>query len=193
MNKNNVMINLSTNIVSDNLNKEKLKVQQKLVEYRKLIDKKINELMSNKKRNVSQKKKKTNSTFDKTKINRKSPKNYEIYKNSIINLEHEKSKRKINNISNTNYKYINKEYFKNIHDKNLILPKKINENSINNNTQKNLKIRQINKAKLNIVSKNIDEKNKFNINNFEDEKDRNIHDQITTKGNEEEKSDDSKE
>ena len=196
MNKNNVMINLSTNIISDNLNKEKMKVQQKLVEYRKLIDKKINELMNNKKRNLNQKRKKNNSTFDKDKNNKKSPRNYEIYKKAAINLEQEKSKRKINNLSNTNYKFMNKEYFKNIHDKTLLLPKKINgldKNSINNNSHKNYKIRQLNKNKLNIVSKNIDEKGKFDINNFEDEKDRNIHDQITSKGNEEEKSEDSKE
>jgi hypothetical protein len=64
---------------------------------------------------------------------------------------------------------------------------------MNNNSQKNIKMKQNNRNKINIVSKNIDEKSKFNINNFdEDEKDNNIHEQITSKGNEEEKSEDSK-
>jgi hypothetical protein len=64
---------------------------------------------------------------------------------------------------------------------------------MNNNSQKNIKMKQNNRNKINIVSKNIDEKSKFNINNFdEDEKDNNIHEQITSKGNEEEKSENSK-
>ena len=209
MNKNNVMINLSTNIVSNNINIEKLKVQQKLVEYRKLIDKKINELTKNKKRNINQNKKKT-QTQDKdriSRISRKSPKNFEIYKKasiSCLNSEIERKVKKkfnnisnISNISNTSHKNINNEQFKNIHDKNIILPKKINGNDfkfqMNNNSQKNIKMKQNNRNKINIVSKNIDEKSKFNINNFdEDEKDNNIHEQITSKGNEEEKSEDSK-
>ena len=190
MNKNNVMINLSTNIVSDNLNLEKLKVQQKLVEYRKLIDKKINELVNNKKRKTNQNKKRANSMFDNT-----------IYKKiniSSINSEYEhKPKKKINNISNTNHKYINKEFFKNIRDKNLIKPKKIydydNKKKIKINSQRNIRSREHNKNKLNIISKNKDAKGKYDLNNFEDEKiDNKIHEQITSKGNFEEKSEDSK-
>ena len=181
MNKNNVMINLSTNIVSNNLNLEKLKVQQKLVEYRKLIDKKINELINNKKRN---------------------PKNFDLYKKVSISClksdYNRKPKKKMNNVSNTSSKLLNNEYFKNIHDKNAILPKKINHPCGNkklfkSNSQLNIKIKQSNKKKLNIISKDIDEKSKFNIHNFdEDEKDNNIHDQITSKGIDEEKSEDSK-
>ena len=202
MNKNNVMINLSTNIVSNNLNLEKLKVQQKLVEYRKLIDKKINELINNKKRNLNQKKKKTKSSVDKDCNNNKSPKNFDLYKKvSISCLKSDysrKTKKKVNNVSNTSSKLINNEYFKNIHDKNAIQPKRINhpydnKKLLKSNSQLNIKIKQSNKKKVNIISKDIDEKGKFNINNFdEDEKDNNIHDQITSKGIDEEKSEDSK-
>ena len=189
MNKNNVMINLSTNIVSNNIQLEKLKVQQKLVEYRKLIDKKIDELMNNKKRNRNQKK-------------NISPKNYEIYKNASVSSLHvdftRKHKKKINSISKTNYKYLNKDYFKNLHDKNIILPKKISGNDnktiIHSNSQKIISFNRIHKKKLNIATKNIkNEKWKFNINNYENDKvDNKIHEQITSKGNDEEKSEDSK-
>ena len=205
MNKNNVMINLSTNIVSNNINIEKLKVQQKLEEYRKLIDKKINELMNNKKRNINQKKKTQAVDKDRSRISRKSPRNFEIYKKvsiACLNSEIErKTKKKFNNISNlsnANQKVLNNEQFKNIHDKNIILPKKINGNDykfkMNNSLQKKRKMKHNNRNKVNIVSKDVEEKRKFNINNFdtEDEKDNNIHEQITSKGNEEEKSEDSK-
>ena len=55
MNKNNVLINLSTNIINDDINIEKLKIHQKLVEYRKLIDAKINKLMNDKQTNQKKK------------------------------------------------------------------------------------------------------------------------------------------
>ena len=197
MNKNNVMINLSTNIVSDNINLEKLKVQQKLVEYRKLIDKKINELINNKKRNTNQNKKRVKSTFD----NGKSPKNYDLYKkvniSSVGSDYGRKSKKKINQISNTNYKYLSKEYFKNIHDKNIILPKKITgydkKKMFKSNSQRHFKTKQSNNNKLNIIRNNICGKGKFILNICEDDKiDNKIHEQITSKGKDEEKSEDSK-
>lgn len=202
MSKNNVMINLNTNIISNNLNLQKLKVQQKLAEYHKLIDQKINQLMNKTKRNINlnqnKRKKRAHSTFEKG----KSPKNYEIYKKvniSSINSNFQyRPKKKINNISKTNYKYINKEYFKNIHDKNIIMPKKISDINnkktiINSKSQSNL-IKQSNNNKIKILSKDVfEEKKKFNIKNFEDEKSNNkIHEQITSKGNDEEKSEDSK-
>ena len=203
MNKNNnVMINVSTNIVDKDLNLEKLKVQQKLAEYRKLIDKKINELLNNRKNNLNLKRKKTKSN------GKKSPKNYEIYKkvsinclNSDFNRKYKKKYNNISNISNTSHKVLNYEHFINIHNKNVIIPKKISSNDYNkkvqnNNSQNNIKGKRCFNQKLNIVSKDIDEKKKFNIDNNidnnEDEKDYKIHEQITSKGNEEEKSEDSK-
>ena len=200
MNKNNIMINLSTNIVSNNLNLEKLKIQQKLVEYRKLIDQKINELINNKKGNLNQKKKKSDKDYN----NNKSPKNFDLYKKVSISClksdYNRKPRKKVNNVSYTGSKIKNNDYFKNIHDKTSILPKRINhlydnKKVIKSNSQSNVKIKPTNKKKLNIISKDIDidEKGKYNINNFdEDEKDNNIHDQITSKGFEEEKSEDSK-
>ena len=44
MNKNNVMINLNANIINTNTPIEKYKVQQKLVEYKRFINKKLNEI-----------------------------------------------------------------------------------------------------------------------------------------------------
>ena len=175
---------------------------QKRTLYRKLIDKKINELINNKNRNLSQKKKKKKSSIDNDYNNNKSPKNYEIYKqvniSSLKSDNNRNPKKRVNNISNTSSKIINNEYFKNIHDKNTILPKRINgpfdkKKLLKSNSQLNIKINQSNKNKVNIMSKDIDAKSKFNINNFdEDEKDNNIHDQITSKGNDEEKSEDTK-
>ena len=201
MNKNNVMINLSTNIISNNLNIEKLKIQQKLVEYRKLIDEKINELTNNKKKYLNQNKKIAKSSINKNYNNKKSPKNYEIYKKVSISClksdNNRKSAKGFNNASNTASKLIHNEYFKKIHD-NAPPAKRINhpydnKKIIKNNSQTNIKIKQTNKKKLNIISKDNDEKDEFKINNFdEDEKDNNIHDQITSKGNDEEKSEDSK-
>ena len=49
MNKNNVMINLNANIINTNTPIEKFKMQQKLNEYKKFINKKLNEISKNKK------------------------------------------------------------------------------------------------------------------------------------------------
>ncbi len=49
MNKNNVMINLNANIINTNTPIEKYKVQHKLIEYKKYINKKLNEFNKNKK------------------------------------------------------------------------------------------------------------------------------------------------
>ena len=50
MNKNNVMINLNANIINTNTPIEKYKVQQKLVEYKRFINKKLNEISKGKKK-----------------------------------------------------------------------------------------------------------------------------------------------
>ena len=196
MGKNNIMINLRTNIVEDNINKERIKVRQKLEEYGKLIDEKINKLKKNKARSFNNKKK-LNQENDKMKI---SPNNKEICKKvsiSCLNSDFsKKSKKMLYNISNTNYKFINNDYFKNMHDKKVILPKKISANEfkelINSNSQNYIINKPRYKKKLKIESKNIDEKSKFNINNFEDKNNIKIHEQKTSKGNDEERSEDSK-
>ena len=69
MNKNNVMINLNTNILSNNLQLEQLKIQQKLEDYRKLIDQRIDQLILLNSSNAKKPKKSSifhfNSTYDK--------------------------------------------------------------------------------------------------------------------------------
>ena len=84
--------------------------------------------MNNKKRSTNRKKRAHSKFNSEGKLS--SPKNYEIYKRvsiSAINSEQEKkAKKKYNNISNTSYKYINNDYFQNIRDKNIIIPKKMN-------------------------------------------------------------------
>ena len=52
MNKNNVMINLNANIINTNTPIEKFKVQQKLLEYKKYINKKLNEFNKKNKKNL---------------------------------------------------------------------------------------------------------------------------------------------
>ncbi len=192
MNKNNVLINLSTNIINDDINLEKLKIHQKLVEYRKLIDAKINKLMNDKQTNQ---KRKIIKSIEKDNNNKISTlKNLDMYQKrnlSSINSEYErKPNRKIPNISKTNYKYIDKEYYKNIKNTNIIVPRKINavyNESLNNgNSQDKYKIKQIKKNKINIISKNKDEKEDFSISNNEINNDNNqIFEQITSKGSNE--------
>ena len=183
MNKNSVMINLSTNILGDNLNLEKLKVQQKLVEYRKLIDKKINELMNHNKRKMF--KGKNKRTKSSNKDNKISPKNY-FKKINTSAISSDKTRKKLFNISTTNYIFKDKEkdYFMNLNDKKLIIPHKINptdskKKSIHN-SQKNFKIKYKNKINTN----NIKHNDKDNIKNNSKGKNleyNNIHGQLTSK------------
>ena len=199
MNKNNVLINLSTNIINDDINIEKLKIHQKLIEYRKLIDSKINKLMNNKQKNQ---RKKIIKSIEKDKNNKiSSIKNLDINQKrnlSSINSEYgRKPNKKIQNISKTNYKYIDKDYFKNIKNTNIIIPRKINacyNDSLNNGTsQEKYKIKQMKKNKINIISKNKDEKEDFNISNNEiNNYNKQIFAQITSKGNNEKDEEDSK-
>ena len=75
------------------------------------------------------------------------------------------------------------------------MPKKIKANDFNKKI--NIVSKDIDENKKLNIDNNIDEKKKFNIDNNidykeEDEKDYKIHEQITSKGNEEEKSEDSK-
>ena len=83
MNKNNVMINLNTNIINANTPLEQLKVQQKLLEYKKYINKKLNEFSKKNKKRVNN-----------------------------INTSSNKKKNKIK-INSIHYKKINKNYFQN--------------------------------------------------------------------------------
>lgn len=133
MNKNNVMTNLNTSIKGDNLNIEKLRVQQRLAEYRKLIDLKIDCLMKDKKRKIFNMRKANNSC----KVEKKSysPKENKIYKKKTLKYTSSSDygrgrnsiKRNNNNFSNTNYKNISNENNKNFQDINNIIPKRIDD------------------------------------------------------------------
>ena len=132
MNKNNVMINLNTSIKGDNLNIEKMRVQQKLAEYRKLIDLKIDSLMKDKKRKIINMRKANNSC----KVEKKSysPNENKIYKKKTLKYTSSSDygkgrnsiKRNYNNFSNTNYKNISNENI-NFQDINNIIPKRIDD------------------------------------------------------------------
>ena len=133
MNKNNVMINLNTSIKGDNLNIEKMKVQQRLAEYRKLIDLKIDSLMKDKKRKFFNIRKENNSC----KVEKKSysPNENKIYKKKTLKYTsssdygkgRNSNKRNYNDFSNTNYKNISNENIKNFQNINNIIPKRIND------------------------------------------------------------------
>ena len=126
MNKNITNINLTTSILGgDNLNLEKYKVQQKLSEYRKLIDKKIDDLMKDKKTKIN---KNNNVSCDIENRRIYSPKAKLYKKISKITSSSEfgrnKKKKIIGKFSNTNFKNISNE---NIRDKITIIPKRIQE------------------------------------------------------------------
>ena len=118
-NINNKNISLNTSIPGENLNIEKFKVQQKLFEYRKLIDRKINELIKDKKKKLNKNSEIENKT-PKNKLYRKS------YKSKSMS-DFGRNKRKLikANLNNTNYKNINNESSKNIQNKITIIPKRI--------------------------------------------------------------------
>ena len=128
MNKNKSNINLTTSILGENLNLEKYKVQQKLSEYRKLIDKKIDDLMKDKKTKIN---KNNNISCDIENRRIYSPK-AKLYKKiskitSSSDFGRNKKKKVGGKFSNTNFKNISNENIKNIPDKITIIPRRIEE------------------------------------------------------------------
>ena len=128
MNKNKSNINLTTSILGENLNLEKYKVQQKLSEYRKLIDKKIDDLMKDKKTKIN---KNNNISCDIENRRIYSPK-AKLYKKiskvtSSSDFGRNIKKKVGGKFSNTNFKNISNENIKNIPDKITIIPRRIEE------------------------------------------------------------------
>ena len=128
MNKNKSNINLTTSILGENLNLEKYKVQQKLSEYRKLIDKKIDDLMKDKKTKIN---KNNNISCDIENRRIYSPK-AKLYKKiskvtSSSDFGRNIKKKVGGKFSNTNFKNISNENIKNIPDKIAIIPRRIEE------------------------------------------------------------------
>jgi hypothetical protein len=142
MNKNNVMINLNANIINSNTPIEKYKVQQKLIEYKRLINKKLNEISKGKKK----------------------------IKNLPTNIISNKSQIKLKNKKKDNfstctvhYKRINKYFNKNNknHDKN---KRKISPYQNIKNIKLNFNSNSFNKVitiKKNNASNNSNDKNKM--------------------------------
>ena len=97
-----VIINYSSN--NKTINREKIKVQKKLAEYRNLIDKKLNELKSNKPHQTN----KVKNSFIKLKLFDKEGKHISsnCYNNSVTNLE--KIRKKVKSYSNKSQRNINK-------------------------------------------------------------------------------------
>ena len=151
MSKNNIMINL--NPKNTNMNLEKLKVEKKLYEYQKLIDKKLNELV--KKRNPKTRKDKQYSMY----VRRNSSPNIYINNNSqrkknnnsLLGLENFLRKLKKKNAT-PNYN------FNNIENNNSSISRKIMSNSA---------IEVIKKKKINKRNNNKSQKMKENKNSSE--------------------------
>lgn len=166
MNKNNVMINLNTSIKGDNLNIEKLRVQEGLAEYRKLIDLKIDYLMKDKKRKTFNMRK-TNNSF---KMEKKSfsPNENKIYKKKTLKYTsssdygkgRNSNKRNYNNFSNTNYKNINNENSKNFQEINNIIPKRLND------CDKRVFNSKLNKKKYSNKKKSFKEKGRIYLDSY---------------------------
>ena len=97
-----VIINYSSN--NKTINTEKIKVQKKLAEYRNLIDKKLNELKSNKPHQTN----KVKNSFIKLKLFDKEGKHISsnCYNNNITNFE--KIKKKVKSYSNKSQRNTNK-------------------------------------------------------------------------------------
>ena len=151
MSKNNIMINL--NPKNTNMNLEKLKVEKKLYEYQKLIDKKLNELV--KKRNPKTRKDKQYSMY----VRRNSSPNIYINNNSqrkknnnsLLGLENFLRKLKKKNAT-PNYN------FNNIENNNSSISRKIMSNSA---------IEVIKNKKINKRNNNKSQKMKENKNSSE--------------------------
>lgn len=120
-NKNNTNLSLNTSIFGDKINIEKFKVQQKMPDYRKLFDKKINKLINEKIRK--------NKNYEIENRMNYSPKNKLEKKcsnsNSVSVLGRNKKAIINSKFNNTNYKNIYNEKIKNIPEKITIIPKKI--------------------------------------------------------------------
>ncbi len=190
-NKNKKMINLGANILSNNLKFEKMKVEQKLLEYRNLIDKKMKELINIRKKNIKQNKKANKSCIIDGKTNRKllSTKNNDFYKKVISSINSDKrrkkSKNNIYNSFNTCYMYVNNEFYQSVQDKKIKIPKKMRAPQkirlIKSNSHTNMRIKYNRKNKLNMSGKTFDVNGKYQLNNnAENNKEyKNIHEQIT--------------
>ena len=156
MSKNNIMINLNPKNTTMNL--EKLKVEKKLYEYQKLIDKKLNELV--KKRNPNARKNKQYSMH----IRRNSSPNIYVnndsqrkkHNNSLFGLENFLRKLKKKNATpNTN--------FNNLENNNSSISRKVMSNSTVDVIKKKKITKRNNNKSQNMKNKNTNSENIINL------------------------------
>lgn len=166
MNKNDEMINLNTSIIGevDNFNIKKLKVEQKLVEYHKMIDMKVDELMKDKKFKLYQKKKRVKSCDDNKKMYSSKSKINKKFSKVSTSSDYGRNKKSSSNFSNTNY--INNENTKNIPDKITILPKRIKDNGKKIIYNPLINKDNFNKNKLKKIVKNTNMKGKIYLDSY---------------------------
>jgi hypothetical protein len=118
----------------DNLRIETKKVQQKLSEYHKMIDMRIDELIKDKKYKLVQKQKRFKSSDDFNKI--LSPKDQLFKKISKIS-NHGRNKNSCNRLYNTNYRNISNDNTKNSQHKITIYNPLVHKDNTNQNKHKN--------------------------------------------------------
>ena len=119
----------------DNLRNETKKVQQKLSEYHKMIDMRIDELIKDKKYKLIQKQKRFKSSDDFNKI--LSPKDQLFKKISKIS-NHGRNKNSCNRLYNTNYRNISNDNTKNSQHKITIYNPLVHKDNTNQNKCKNI-------------------------------------------------------
>ena len=115
LNKNNTMINYNSNIDKETINIEKIKIQKKLAEYHKLIDKKLNNIKSNKHFPITKNKKNINNSCIKLKIFGKEGKSISEINNMttipLKNDNYKNNKKKVKSKSNKTKRNKNKNFF----------------------------------------------------------------------------------
>ena len=168
MNKNSVLINLNANIINTKTPIEQFKVQQKINEYKKYLNKKINEVLKKNKKNApiipppsNKNYKKINKYFKKNNNKRKNSPfqnmqniklNFNTYKNNNSINSSGKNKSKKINLTKNNF-----DFYTNI------IQKPINIFNINNNVASRSSSNN-SKSSLNVAKKSNKNSNKNKLN-----------------------------
>ena len=162
LNKNKSNINLSTSILGENINIEKYIAKQKLSEYRKLIEQKVDKLIKDKITKNNQNDKENKRLYSpKSKAYKKINK---IMSSSDFGRNKKTDKNSL--FSNTNYKNSSNEDIKNLPDKITIIPKRIQDYEPKINYNSILVKDNINKNKFKKISKNANIKGKIYLDSY---------------------------
>ena len=137
INKNNINISLNTSILGDNLNFEKYIVQQKLFDYKKLIDSKNEKLMKDKIKKSPNKNINRSCEIEKRSVYSPKTKLYKKNNKFISSSDFGRNKKKKNEYcANTYFKNISNENLKNKFDKITIISNNQIINKENSNKNK---------------------------------------------------------